>query len=474
MVVQLPLHSNKAELELVGDGCKWSNEGGELAAILMRNQKEEEKKCTRHFVIPRIKSRKEFRKFSACLLLASSLLTITASPGKAGVASEIAEAIIKYGSRIAINWGTRNPDLAPFIWTAIGTLVGAAIIYSLLKSLKKWEEDRELSSRIYIDETSSGSKISNNSKWAFIAGLLILGGIAANLLWQDLARKETATNSYSKSEKIPGEEDLPKPEWWEKGSDPKSFPGKEWWPNEEKPENKSSRAKKYPAPLPPQDRDPAVAMQSRVYYFPSDNLHTLNTTDYKKVSGDLARVQQKLLIKRSRANEFPEVLIGQGSWRTENCNKFLPTIGSYQYGGTDCDQLITVNFTDGNRWYEHQIEVIITLAHEWGHHIINLSGERISRISNELLSDCFAGVYLAYLHKHGALTEDEFYKGVRMMTQIGNTHGTGIHGSKAQRANGLISGYKYSFKQNDQESQANWNSYCKGLENVIDLSKGLP
>ena len=517
---QLLFRSNEAELELVGSGRKWSfegsgdlfrlvseaarielaylfdpyvavssstnragelgsSEGGEPGAVLMKSDKTEEKYRKRYATILYILPRKKSRAFFTYLLLASTLITVTASPAKAGIVTEIVEWVIRIGGHLLVRIGTKNPELAPYIWTAIGTLVVAAIIYTLLKAIKKWEEDRELSSRIYIDETRNKPRQIIHGKWQFIAGLTILGGIAASLYWPASFRRDIATKSPPKAEsktytEDSTTEDQPKPEWWEKGSDPDEYPTKESWGKQRNTPNQSPRAKKSPPVTPKKAYDAAIAMQQKVFYYPDDSLPSLKTDDYKKAAGDLARIQHKLLINRGRSKDLPTVLIGLGVWKNEKCNQRLPSIGIYQYGGTDCDQLITVNFTDGNLWYEHQIEIIITLAHEWGHHIINLSGEKVSGISNELLSDCFAGVYLAYLHKHGALSEQEFYNGVRLMTQIGNTHGTGIHGSSYQRRNGLISGYGRAFNQYDQESQANWDSYCKGLENVIDLSRGLP
>lgn len=407
-----------------------------------RNKEKKEASCPTNIIQSK-------RSLYILLTLISCALATSASPAKAGLASEIVELIVKIGGHLVIRIGTRNPELAPYIWTAIGTLVTVAIIYWLLKAIKKWEKDRELSSRIYVNDTSNRSERVRKGKLELFSGLLILSGMTGYLYWKDLA-PEHAANKPSPSN------------------------GREWRDRDPDTGKKTKRVEKSQDPFPIKTFDAAIAMKSRVSFFPSDNQTALNTTDYKKVTGDLARIQYKLLIQRSRAKELPEVLIGQGAWNNKLCNQHLPSLGIYQYGGTNCNQLITVNFTDGNNFYEHQIEVIITLAHEWGHHLINLSGEKISGINNELLSDCFAGVYLAYLHKYNALSEQEFNNGVKMMTQIGDTHGTSIHGTKYQRANGLISGYGYAHNRHDKKNAINWNSFCKGLENIIDLSKGLP
>ncbi len=219
--------------------------------------------------------------------------------------------------------------------------------------------------------------------------------------------------------------------------------------------------------------DPAVSVKDQVYFFEDTRFPNLTTKDYEKAVGDLARIQYKMIKNRGQAKNYPNVLVGNATWGDEACNELLPTLGLYQYG-RGCDELITINFEANNINYEYQIEVLVTLAHEWGHHLINLSGENISGITNELLADCFAGIYLAYLDKHRAITEQELRNTVKMMGDLGNTHGTGIHGTPAQRVNSLLSGALYFDDPNDPKNQANWDSYCRGLEDVIDVRKSLP
>jgi len=219
--------------------------------------------------------------------------------------------------------------------------------------------------------------------------------------------------------------------------------------------------------------DPAIQMQKKVVYYPDSRYSYLNTKDYKLVTGDLARIQYRMLRNRRNAQVFPTVLIGNGRWSKSQCNSSLPTLGLYMYS-RECKNLITVNFWSGSIAYEHQIEVITTIAHEWGHHLINMSGRRVSGIQNELLSDCFAGVYLAYLDKYKLVSKNEIDQTIRMMGQIGNTHGTGVHGTPAQRTNGIIAGALFMSDKSNRKGQAMWDSYCKGLENIIDLNKGLP
>jgi hypothetical protein len=218
--------------------------------------------------------------------------------------------------------------------------------------------------------------------------------------------------------------------------------------------------------------DAAVAMSKRVWYYPNNSLPHLNTDDYKKVVGDLARIQHKLMIDRSKAKILPSVVIGYGEWQNKECNEALPTIGLYYKGGP-CEGNITVNFADGNTYYEHPIEVMTTLAHEWGHHLVNISGQNISDITNELVSDCFAGLYLAYLDKYGLVTESEIQNTIRMMSQIGNYEGF-QHGTPQQRVRGLVAGAYYVSNPTIQENAFEWNRYCKELDSIIDLSKGLP
>ena len=89
-----------------------------------------------------------------------------------------------------------------------------------------------------------------------------------------------------------------------------------------------------------------------------------------------------MLLNRKNAQNFPTVLIGNGRWKEEKCNIGLPTLGLYTYS-PDCKNLITVNFSAGSLVYEHQIS-ITTLAHEWGHHVINMSRRPVSRAQMKL------------------------------------------------------------------------------------------
>ena len=219
--------------------------------------------------------------------------------------------------------------------------------------------------------------------------------------------------------------------------------------------------------------DPAVSMQNKVIYYPDSRFPYLNTNDYKLVTGDLARIQYRMLRNRRNAKNFPSVLIGNGRWKNSKCNSSLPTLGLYMYSPA-CKHLITVNYLAGSLVYEHQIEVITTIAHEWGHHMINMSRRLVSGSQNEILSDCFAGVYLAYLDKYNLVTETEAINSIKMMGQIGNTHGTGIHGTPSQRINAITSAAMFMSDPSNVENQNRWNNFCKGLENIIDISKGLP
>ena len=219
--------------------------------------------------------------------------------------------------------------------------------------------------------------------------------------------------------------------------------------------------------------DPAVSMQNKVIYYPDSRFPYLNTKDYKLVTGDLARIQYRMIRNRHNAKNFPSVLIGNGRWKNSKCNTSLPTLGLYMYSPA-CNNLITVNYFNGSIVYEHQIEVITTIAHEWGHHIINMSRRPVSGSQNEILSDCFAGVYLAYLDKYNLVTEKEAIDSIEMMGQIGITHGTGIHGTPQQRINAITSAAMFMSDPSNADNQFRWNSFCKGLEGIIDISKGLP
>ena len=132
-----------------------------------------------------------------------------------------------------------------------------------------------------------------------------------------------------------------------------------------------------------------------------------------------------------------------------------------------------INFKADKIVYEQPIEVLTAMMHEQGHHLINLtigSGNR-SRLDQELIADCFAGVMHGYWAKWDKLSEEEFLKAGTMMIQI-SKHEEGMteHGDKGQRLGAFVAGAARA----GGKITPQYMNYCLGLEDVLDFSKGLP
>ena len=132
-----------------------------------------------------------------------------------------------------------------------------------------------------------------------------------------------------------------------------------------------------------------------------------------------------------------------------------------------------INFRADNIVYEEPIEVLTAMMHEQGHHLINLTigSENRSRLDQELIADCFAGVMHGYWSKWDKLSEEEFLKAGVMMIQI-SKHEEGMteHGDKGQRLGAFVAGAARA----SGNITPQYNNYCLGLEDVLDFSKGLP
>ena len=219
------------------------------------------------------------------------------------------------------------------------------------------------------------------------------------------------------------------------------------------------------------DIDPAVEIKDRVWIYPDSNTPHLNTPDqYRRAAGDLARVQQRMLRNRRRARDYPWILLGNGSYTDPDCAIPGPTLGTYN---SRCSNM-QINYRDESLVYEHPIEVLTTMMHEQGHHMIDITVGRnnISRLEAELICDCFAGVMHGYWAKWDKITQEEFEMAGKMMIQI-SKHAestTDEHGDPGQRLGAFIAGAARASGEMTQQ----YRNFCVGLERVIDFSKGLP
>jgi hypothetical protein len=149
-----------------------------------------------------------------------------------------------------------------------------------------------------------------------------------------------------------------------------------------------------------------------------------------------------------------------------NSCKSNPSIGVYH---SSCSS-IGVDFTDGNIGYEQDEEVIATIAHEWGHHLSHIAGLKMSWNEGEIISDCFSGLVMGYLHKHSLATKQEVENAGTMMIQIGNNASTGIHPNSETRWMAFI-GAAATVSNPGGEQSKMYGAYCGSLDQILDKDR---
>jgi hypothetical protein len=220
-----------------------------------------------------------------------------------------------------------------------------------------------------------------------------------------------------------------------------------------------------PIEAPPAAPDPALQMTSRVHAstWPAEFDHlNAGMANYSKLSGTLARIQAVALRQRSAALAMPQVLINR---TMEGCFNG-PSLGLYS---PRC-QAIKINFGAEGLVFEQPIEVELTLAHEWGHHLIALSGHSMSAMEQEVVSDCFAGVVFGYYAQHGLMSKEEALNALKMMVQIGNTAAHGHHPNPQVRLSSFAGGLAHVADPSGEVAGL-YPTYCATLDRVIDVSK---
>lgn len=206
--------------------------------------------------------------------------------------------------------------------------------------------------------------------------------------------------------------------------------------------------------------DPALFMGSRVFVYTTSSPLSLAAADYKKIAGTLARMQVRSL--RSGEKYKLPVLIINGN----NSCKNSPSLGVYH---TACTS-IGIDFTNGSLSYEQDEEIIAAIAHEWGHHLAHLAGLNMSWNEGEIVSDCFAGLVMGYLHRNSLATREEVQNAGNMMIQLGNNSGSGIHPNSETRWQAFIGAAATVTNPGGQQSQL-YGTYCGSLDNIIDKDK---
>ena len=82
---------------------------------------------------------------------------------------------------------------------------------------------------------------------------------------------------------------------------------------------------------------------------------------------------------------FPTITLGRQGFTRCGMPNFL---GVYMPA---CKEIL-IGFNSGELSYDYPIQVLYVLAHEYAHHLVEISegGSTVSGLDNELTADCFA------------------------------------------------------------------------------------
>jgi hypothetical protein len=195
-------------------------------------------------------------------------------------------------------------------------------------------------------------------------------------------------------------------------------------------------------------------------------------SEYRRAAGDLARIQEKMLRKRSESRTYPSIIIGDSYWVND---KEIPIISESTAGAYHIkEQLIQINFKADSFSYSNPIEVLTTLAHEYGHHLTEISVgiNSMSGLESELVADCFAGVVMGYWAKYDKLTEAELKRAGNLMIRV-SKHSesmTDDHGDPGQRLGAFLAG---AIRTNGKVTRP-YANFCTSLDKIINFNVELP
>jgi hypothetical protein len=157
--------------------------------------------------------------------------------------------------------------------------------------------------------------------------------------------------------------------------------------------------------------DAATEISSQIHFFEdSSQAHLNDEPQYRKAIGDMARIQDSKMKKREAARVFPTIILGrQGFTRCGTPN----SPGIYN---PVCREIL-IGFNSDVLRYDYPIEVLYVLAHEYAHHLVEISegGSTVSGLDNELTADCFAGYMAGFWDINGKLTREELLTGFAVM-----------------------------------------------------------
>ena len=213
-----------------------------------------------------------------------------------------------------------------------------------------------------------------------------------------------------------------------------------------------------------QDVDAATQIAGQINFFADPTQPGLNDEQqYRKGIGDMARVQASTMIKKDQARNFPTIVIGlQG---LKKCDDTPNSAGAYN---PKCQELLVAFDTDLR--YDYPIEVLYVLAHEYAHHLVEISlgSTSVSGLDNELTADCFAGYMAGYWNSQGKLTQNELNQGFVVMQAVAkaeSSDSTDTHGDEGQRKGAFFAGYERAGGKVVQQYQ----NFCKTLDRILKL-----
>ena len=209
--------------------------------------------------------------------------------------------------------------------------------------------------------------------------------------------------------------------------------------------------------------DPALLIQEYVYFRPDFVFPHLNDEDqYRRGIGDMARVQSNHSIISGNSHKFPSILLGDP--RVSDCGS-PRAAGLYN---SECNEII-VSFNNNQFLYERPIDILYVLAHEYGHHLVNLTyGDSIGRLNNELTSDCFAGYMAGVWDQHNKLSREELMRGVALMAAVAKAEqfdSNDDHGDPGQRIGAFVGGFRMQKNQVTKE----YLNFCRTLDKIIEV-----
>jgi len=211
--------------------------------------------------------------------------------------------------------------------------------------------------------------------------------------------------------------------------------------------------------------DPAITMQGRFYGSKLGGPYArldAGFSNYQRLTGTLARIQAAALKRRSSMDQLPTVWINR---TREDCFD-QNSIGVYN---SQC-QVIKLDYSDGYSTYEHPVEMEVTLAHEWGHHLINLSDVAMSPTEQEVVSDCFAGAVFGYYVINNLIDLQDAVRAIEMVDYIGNNSPYGHHPNRETRLRSFGGGL-FSVSNPSDPRAKEFMASCASLHQIVDVNK---